>query len=311
MAASITLMNGKLRSVVRLTRWQEFIPFVVPVTVLGALLAIRAQNVALDWRVAAVLIANILAVAYAFMINDIEDAPDDAREANRAARNPVACGEITPRQGWFVSGFVALLALVFYGLAGIWPLFIGVLTVILCHLYSWKPIRLKAWPVTDILSHSLMLSGLLFLTGYFAYDRTPGPVWLVALAATLISVYGQLYNQLRDFEMDKAAGLNNTAIIIGERNAKWMMYGVVALALLLIIYALAVQVIPLWIVAVPLVSVPILVILARRPARREATTRDMRGTVVTDASGAVQAQVLLVANLTLAVWLIAAVFHWA
>ncbi len=311
MTETIAVVNGKMRGVIRLTRWQEYLPFVFPVTLLGALLAVRSQNGTLDWRLAVVLLANVLAVAYAFMINDIEDAPDDAREAHRAARNPVACGEITPRQGWLASGGVALIALILYALAGVWPFVIGLLTVALCHLYSWKPIRLKAWPVTDILSHSLMLSGLLFLTGYFAYDQTPGLVWLVALAATLLSVYGQLYNQLRDFEMDKAAGLNNTAIIIGKRNAQWMMYSVVVVALLLMLYALIMHVIPLWIVIVPLVSIPALALLARRSAKTDAQARDMRGSVATDASGAAQAQFMLVANLTLAVWLAAALLHLA
>ena len=311
MAETMTLVNGKMRGVIRLTRWQEYLPFVIPVTLLGALLAVRSQNRILDWRLAIVLLANVLAVGYAFMINDIEDAPDDAREAHRAARNPVACGEITPRQGWLASGGVALIALVLYALSGAWPFVIGLLTLALCHLYSWKPIRLKAWPVTDILSHSLMLSGLLFLTGYFAYDQAPGPVWLVALAATLLSVYGQLYNQLRDFEMDKAAGLNNTAIIVGKRNAQWMMYGVVVIALLLMIYALLMDVIPLWIVAVPLISILALTLWARHSANPEAQARDMRGTVTTDVSGAAQAKFMLVANLTLVVWLFAALFHLA
>src|SRR5262245_2351198 len=168
-----------MRGVVRLTRWREYVPFVIPVTSLGAILAAQAHNTRLDWRLLVTILANILAVGYAFMINDIEDAPDDAREAGRAARNPVANGELTPRQGWVASLTVAAATLVLYGLAGIWPFIIGVLTLALSHCYSWKPIRLKAWPVTDIVSHSLMLSGLLFLAGYFAYGTEPGLVWLV------------------------------------------------------------------------------------------------------------------------------------
>ena len=58
----------------------------MPLTVLGALLAARPHDTLLDWRLAVVTLANILAVAYAFMINDIEDAPDDARDPDRAAR---------------------------------------------------------------------------------------------------------------------------------------------------------------------------------------------------------------------------------
>src|SRR6185369_17127299 len=114
------------------------------------------------------------------------------------------------------------------------------------------PIRLKAWPVTDIVSHSLMLSGLLFLAGYFTYGSNPGLVWLVAAAATLLSVYGQLYNQLRDYDMDVAAGLFNTAIVVGKRNAKLLMYSSVVAALALMLYAIYERVIPLWIVSVPL-----------------------------------------------------------
>ncbi len=297
------LVSVKMRGVIRLTRWREYVPFVIPVTALGAILAAQAQNrAALDWRLVVVIVANILAVGYAFMINDIEDAPDDAREAHRAARNPVASGELTATQGWMASGGVAAVTLILYALAGIWPFVIGLLTLALCHFYSWKPVRLKAWPVTDILSHSLMLSGLLFLAGYFTYNNNPGLVWLVALAATLISVYGQLYNQLRDFEMDKAAGLNNTAIVVGKRNAKLLMYSSVGVALLLMVYALYMHVIPLWIVIVPLIVAPIF-LFTRAPAG------DMRGGVAVDRSGSVQVQFLVIANVTIAVWLIATMLH--
>ncbi len=298
------VLSLKMRGVIRLTRWREYVPWVIPLTVFGAILSAQAQSVSLDWRLALVLVANTLAVGYAFMINDIEDAPDDAREAARAARNPVASGELTPRQGWAASLTVAAITLVLYGIAGVWPFIIGSLTLALSHFYSWKPIRLKAWPVTDIVSHSLMLSGLLFLAGYFAYGSNPGLVWLVAAAATLISVYGQLYNQLRDYDMDVAAGLNNTAIIVGKRNARTLMYSSVAVSLAFMLYAIYVQVIPLWIVSVPLLVAPIFYFV--RPPKT-----DMRGSESADVSGNVQVQILVLANITIAVWLVAIMLHLA
>jgi 4-hydroxybenzoate polyprenyltransferase len=294
----------KMRGVLRLTRWREYVPFVIPVTSLGAILAAQPQNIALDWRLAVTILANILAVGYAFMINDIEDAPDDAREAQRAARNPVANGELTPKQGWMASLSVAALTLVLFSLVGVWPFIIGSLTLALSHCYSWKPIRLKAWPVTDILSHSLMLSGLLFLAGYFAYGNNPGLVWLVALAATLISVYGQLYNQLRDYEMDKAAGLYNTAIVVGKNNARLLMYSSVALALILMLYAIYKQIIPLWIVSIPVLVAPVFYFV-RTPQS------DMRGGPIAEISGTVQMQFLVLANVTIAIWLIAVMLRLA
>jgi 4-hydroxybenzoate polyprenyltransferase len=300
----VELLTTKTRGVLRLTRWREYVPFVIPLTVFGAILGATDKQVALDWRLLLTMIANTLAVAYAFMINDIEDAPDDAREAHRAAKNAITNGELTPRQGWAATLLVGGITFVLYAMVGVWPFVIGVLTMALSHCYSWKPIRLKAWPVTDIMSHSLMLSGLLLLAGFFAYSSTPGLVWLVALAATLISVYGQLYNQLRDLDMDKAAGLKNTAIMVGPRYTKVLMYSSVAMAAIMMLYALWMQVVPVWLLSVPLIIMPIFYFF-RPPAS------DMRGTEAVDFSGSVQAPLLIVANVIIGVWLVAIMLNIA
>jgi 4-hydroxybenzoate polyprenyltransferase len=297
------LITVKMRSLLRLTRWKEYLPWVIPLTAFGAVMAARVHGIGLDWRLGVTMLANIMAVCYAFMINDIEDAPDDAREAARAARNPVASGEITAMQGWAASLTVAAVTLMMYALVGFWPFIVGSLILALAHFYSWKPVRLKAWPVTDIVSHSLMLSGLLFLAGYVAYGTNPGLVWIVAMAATLFSVYGQLYNQLRDYDMDKAAGLNNTAIVVGKRNAQWLMYSSIGLAFVFLLYAVYTQMIPLWIVGVAVISAAIFSFLR--------TPTDMRGGHAADVSGQVQMNLLIVANIAIAAWLIAAMLHMA
>jgi 4-hydroxybenzoate polyprenyltransferase len=298
MSDYVEMLSIKTRGILRLSRWKEYIPWVLPLTIIGCLLGATDRQVSIDWRLAVVILANTLVVAYAFMINDIEDAPDDAREEHRAAKNAITNGELSPRQGWAVSLAVAALSVFLYAMIGVWPFVIGMLTLALSHFYSWKPIRLKAWPVADVLSHSLMLSGLLFLAGFFAYSSTPGLVWLVAGMATLISVYGQLYNQLRDYEMDKAAGLKNTAITVGPRYAKLLMYASIASAGVMLVYSVWMQVIPLWLISVPLVIAPIFFFF--RPP-----TTDMRGTQSIEMSGSIQAHMLIIANVTIAVWLIA------
>lgn len=294
-----TPLRAQIRGLIRLTRWKEYVPFVIPLTILGALLATRPNDLLLDWRLIAVTAANILAVAYAFMINDIEDAPDDARDPARAARNPISMGEIGVRVGYTACRIVAVITLLLYALGGWWTLGIGIATLLLSHLYSWRPVRLKAWPVTDVVSHSLMLSGLLLLAGYFIYHSEPGIVWFVAASATLISVYGQLYNQLRDFEMDKAAGLHNTAIILGEANTRRVMYLTVALAGICLLAAIFQGVFPLWLGLVVVASIPISMFF--RPKT------DMRGGEAVEISGGLQIQALMVANLTVAAWLVSAI----
>jgi 4-hydroxybenzoate polyprenyltransferase len=295
-----TTLHEQLRGLIRLTRWKEYIPFVVPLTVLGALLAAHTKGTPLDWRLLAVTAANILAVAYAFMINDIEDAPDDALDPERAARNPVTSGQIGLRVGYAACRVVAALTLCLYAVGGLWALGIGGITLLLSHLYSWRRVRLKAWPITDIVSHSLMLSGLLLLAGYYIYHTQPGIVWVVAGAVTLISVYGQLYNQLRDYDTDKAAGLRNTAIILGENNTRRAMYLAVGLAAACILAAIIRQAFPLWLGLVLLVSAAFSMLF--RP------TTDMRGSKFVDTSGSYQIQGLMVANLTVAVWFAEVIF---
>ncbi|GAB4552474.1 MAG: hypothetical protein OHK0023_20550 [Anaerolineae bacterium] len=272
-------------------------PYVTPLTITGAVLALTATGDALDWRLLITIFANILAVAYAFMINDVVDAPDDALEAHRAARNPVTSGELTPREGWVISLVVGAAALILYALVNTEVLIIGVITLILSHLYSWKPVRLKAYPITDVVSHSLMLSGLLYLAGYYAYHNSLGEAWLVFAALVLISVYGQLYNQLRDFNMDKAAGLHNTAIMVGEKLTTVLMYLAVLAAVAAFIVAIVVGVLPLWVVLFAVAGMALTIYFIR-------SSQDSRGGQAADFSGNIQLQILLVANALNIVWLL-------
>lgn len=270
-------------------------PFVIPLTILGALLAASPRGILLDWRLVAVTAANILAVAYAFMINDIEDAPDDARDPDRAARNPISSGQLGIRTGYAACRVVAAGTLILYAFGGLSVFGIGLATLFLSHLYSWRWVRLKAWPVTDIVSHSLMLSGFLLLAGYYTYHHEPGAVWFVALAATLFSVYGQLYNQLRDYDMDKAAGLLNTAILLGEVITRGMMYVVIGLSVISMLVAVFRAVFPFWLGAALVFSVIVSSVFT--------SENDMRGSKAADISGKLQMRGIIIMNLTIAIWL--------
>lgn len=285
-----------IAGLVRLSRWKEHTLFTVPLTLVGGLMAAHNRaGVTLDWNLLIVTVANILAMTVAFMINDVEDAPDDARDPARAARNPVAAGIVRPREGWAVALALGGVALVLYARAGAGAFWIGALTLALSVLYSWRAIRLKARPLVDILSHVLMLSALLFLAGYFAYDDAPGEIWLVALGAALASAYGQLYNQARDFDVDRAAGLRNTAWLVGEANTRRLMYLSMALGAACLVATIALGLWPLWLLIVPALLAPLFLVV--RPGT------DARGTAAIDASGQVQMAFLIIANAVVLAWL--------
>jgi len=285
-----------LHAILKLSRWQEFIPWTLPLTLLGGLMAYRFAEARLDERLLLILVANCLAVAYAFMINDIEDAPDDASgDPVRAARNAIAAGEISRRAGWLVALVTAAVAAGLFALGGKTVFAIGLVTIALAHLYSWKPVRLKALPLLDILSHVLFLSALLMLAPYFVYDHAPTlEVWMLVIAVTLISAYGQLYNQMRDYAADRAAGLKNTASVLGKKATEILGYSSVIVAMVCLAVPIIQGAFPYELILVVIAAIPIAHFFGRG--------RDMRGDTAQDAIGDVQVQFLLVANIVLVAW---------
>ena len=289
--------ESRLSAAIRLSRWREHVPFTIPLTMAGGLLAIEAVQITVDWRLFAVLAANILSMSFAFMINDIEDAPDDALNPAKKRHNVISSGALSRRQGQIIAGLAFAAALLFYGISGGRTFIVGGLALGLCYLYSARPFRLKARPVTDVLSHALMLSGLLTAAGFFTYHNEPRQAWLVMLAATLFSAYGQFYNQIDDYDVDKAAGLKNTVVLLGKRPTLALGYASLAGALFCMAAAIAQGLFPAWLGSVLIIGI---IACALFPWEL-----DMRGNPAS-AGGGVQRPALLIANLLALAWLASA-----
>lgn len=289
--------ESKLKAAVRLSRWREHVPFTIPLTLAGGLLAVEALQTAVDWRLFAVLAANILSMSFAFMINDIEDAPDDALNPAKKLHNVISSGALTRRQGWGITWLAFVTALLLYGVSGGRAFISGGLTLTLCYLYSAYPFRLKARPVTDVLSHALMLSGLLMATGFFTYHAEPQHAWLVMLAAVLFSAYGQFYNQIDDYDVDKAAGLKNTAVLLGKMPTLALGYASLAGALVCMAAAVLQGLFPAWLGTMLMIGIIACLVFPWE--------LDMRGNPAADGGG-IQRPALLTANLVTLAWLASA-----
>lgn len=214
-------LNKTLKGLAKLTRFNEYVYFVIITTLLG----VAAAKGNFDWRLFVLLPANWLAVGFAFMINDVEDAPDDALSNKKIHRNPVAAGLITPRTARVSTFLVALVSAGLFALLGFLPFVFGVTSLILGFLYSYRGVRLKTMAVFDILSHCLMLAGLQFLAGYFSFTNALNKNWVWPFTFVVaISIYGELFNEIRDIENDRAAHLRHTAITLGDRAAHSLMF---------------------------------------------------------------------------------------
>ena len=291
--AKINLREA-LKAIAQLTRWRQHVPFVVPLTILGAMIAIQQHDLSPDWRLGTIVIANILGMSCAFMLNDIEDAEDDALHPEKRLNNVISSGALSQQSGWMVFRASSAIALVLYALGGVWTALWGCLGLAVAYMYSAKPFRLKARPIVDVISHSLGAGSLQVVIGYYAYDNNPGTGWHIVLAMTLGSVYGQFYNQLDDYDVDKQAGLRNTTLLIGKPAATFLMYLAITSAALCIVIAMLQGIFPQWLGTVIVVSGIACALFVWK--------NDMRGNQV-GFFEAFQIPVLLVINLTAMLWL--------
>lgn len=275
----------------RLTRVDEFLAFVLVTTFFGFNVAGAFQ---FSIPLVATLLGNLLAVAFAFMINDVEDADDDARDAKKVHRNPISAGHVAPRTAYIACFLVAMGSAAFYAVAGWRPFVLGVLCLLLGLLYSWRAVRLKAIPGVDLASHVLLLAALQFLCAYFTFDVS-GWRWLLPCGFVIaVSLYGQLFNQLRDLECDRQAGFVNTVGLAGERFAHILVYGMIVLALALLVACVALGIVPVRVMVVAFVLAPFVLIRQLR----QSDSRRFQG----DTTGPFQEPALIIGVVTLLAW---------
>lgn len=237
----------QLTGIWRLLRFNDYAGSVVFTTCLG----VAAAGGQFGWKMLLVLFANWLAVGFAFMYNDVEDAPDDAQDPKKVNRNPVTAGLLSVKEANIASFAVAVLGFTLFLPLGPTVSVLGAICIALGFFYSYRPWRFKGIAVLDVVSHMIMLSSLQLLCGYFAFAETLNTAYIAPLLSmTAASAYGQVFNQVRDFEGDQVVGLKNTAGLLGKPAAQILMQALLTLAVGAGAYALIIQQIaPLWVFA--------------------------------------------------------------
>jgi 4-hydroxybenzoate polyprenyltransferase len=296
-------------------RFPEFAHFIL----LNTLIAARLADAGLDWRLPAILVVNMLAAGAGFVVNEVEDAPADALHPLKRRRNPVAAGRLSRRAGLAVAAAFQGVALLLSALLGPAVLAVSLVSAVLGWAYSWRSIRLKAMPVVDLLEHSWGLAGQQFALTYLALGGNAwNVVWPVLVALMLVSMYGQFYNELHDIETDRRAGIRTTAVAIGARPSRWLMYALLTAGLSLFVLACWQGVLPWWLFLAPAALLGALVLwrrlvawlslgewlpaLVALPAGKR--MRDARGQRALDLTGSLQLPTLYGVNVVVIIWFV-------
>ncbi|HZY42185.1 MAG TPA: UbiA family prenyltransferase [Anaerolineae bacterium] len=289
-------MSKQLKGVLKLTRINEYVWFVIVTTLVGAATA----GGEFGWALIGALIANELSVGFAFMINDVEDADDDALNPAKINRNPVSAGLLTRREANLASYGTALIAGVIYATLSPAALIVGVISLIVGWIYSWGPVRLKSKPIVDLLSHVMMLAGFQFLAGHFTFANQLGGSWFFPfLFLVSISGYGELYNELRDYEGDLKAGLKHTAAVIGHRAATLLMNTLLILGIVGALYTIFfMQILPGWVIGLLVAVFAVLFLRPMLNARRAGA----HGSV--EAQAPFQVPIQIAAAIALSAWFV-------
>ena len=235
-------LKKKIFDIFSLTRWKETFDFNFITTILGYI----AANIKIDFSFLLVLIANQYALWFMFMINDVEDSKEDATDPKKRARNVISNGTLTKEEGYVYTMFIASIAFILYAFVSYvkgtpLPLIVGSITLLVGHFYSYRKVRLKTIPVIDLISHAYMLAAGLTLAAYFSATGNGSITLLGKLSLAVVflaSMYGQLDNEIRDFEIDVREKVTTLATILGKNVSKILQTVLIVLTGALSVYAI-------------------------------------------------------------------------
>ncbi|MFZ3071343.1 MAG: UbiA family prenyltransferase [Anaerolineaceae bacterium] len=251
-------MKSKLTGFIQLTRFKEYVYFVVATTLYG----IAAAGGQFNGRFVIVLVANWLSVGFTFMLNDIEDAPYDAMIENKANRNPIASGLISTNAGRQAAFLVGLVSLILYALLGWKVLIFGLLTLAVGCLYSYRGFRIQTISLLDLASHAWLLAGPLTLTSYYTFaGHSTQKMLFPFLFVICTSLYGELSNEYRTLENDHPAKDHPTILSLGVKATHILIIVLLTVGIISGGITFFIQrIIPLWVLASLMVFFAILIL---------------------------------------------------
>lgn len=239
----------------------DMLPFYPLLMVLGWL----ASGATVDYAFVLGLVANYIMLMFAFLINDIEDRADDARSQfkslgtirhvlyifglykptekadpqtglpYRRFNNLFSSNYLTVSQGYSALLLMGAISFGLSHLAGGWPVSLVALSNIgIGLLYSLKSVRLKSVILADVLSHAYLLAGaqILYFMLYPSAELNAGS-WILFAGGYLFSLAGDLDNEYRDFDEDRAAGIRNTSLLLGKERTNAMAKLIKVLSILI------------------------------------------------------------------------------
>jgi 1,4-dihydroxy-2-naphthoate polyprenyltransferase len=250
--------------------WPTFRPWsytasVIPVS-LGA--AIAAYDGRIDWWLFALtLVGSILIHAGTNLANEYYD---DRKGLDKVQHYGIGGalkrGELTPRQVLWaaVACFAAgsLIGLYLVSVAGLFILWIGLLSVLTGWFYTAGPFALAYVGLGEVAVFIFMGPVMVIGAYYVQIQQVPAAVILASLPVGFLVAAILHANNLRDMDIDRQFGKRTLAIAFGRQGARMEYYVLVGGAYLSLLAIVLLGFAPWWTLAT-LVTLPLALRLAR------------------------------------------------
>lgn len=214
------------------------------------------QHRALTWQTGLLLAAITVHYWLGYWLNDYHDASRDRGDDLKARQNFFVRRPLGRRPVAAVAGLLfGLSALVFasFGWRGV---VVALLNLLVIWAYSAPPLRLKSRPGLDLLAHAIFVQSWPYWICLWLIRASLQPTDAALLSICfLASLAGQLYQQVRDFDLDSATD-TNFATRVGVGTALRALKACSLALLLLSIVALASGVLPWPLLPLGLLGLP-------------------------------------------------------
>jgi len=208
-----------------------------------------------------ILVTLVFYLSFAFSINNCYDIVEDSFDTDKLVQNTIASEKISFIKGLtfsLVTGAVGIFFCVFW--FNTISIFLYTTSIILAALYSAPPLRFKARPFFDIISHGLFFGILLFLyctstLGFFNLN-----FMVLGTPIFIYSVTLELRNHLEDFEGDEEAKIMTTVQKIGVNTTRFLLTNLLIIHwLLMSIIFLILSLFPIFLFSAIMIIVTMLV----------------------------------------------------
>jgi 4-hydroxybenzoate polyprenyltransferase len=214
-------MKDKLLGLLKLTRLNENIPISTTLTVLGLIPLIGVVNFYTE-RVMFLLVANVIIVSAAFVLNDIGDSKVDKADSNKMNRNQISKGVLSRKEGYGLVYVMVALSMFMYIQINILTTVLGVMVLLAGYFYSSNSYRYRIKPPFDMILHSF--GSLITLTAFTAFKYTGTSLILPMLIAFINSFVVQFNNQIRDYMIDRQKHVTTSVSVVGLEKSKNIRY---------------------------------------------------------------------------------------